>query len=177
MKTLILGGARSGKSKRAEALAEASGKAVVYVATASCFPDDKEWQQRIQQHQRQRPAAWVVVEEQIGLVSLLQGGKYEEYILLIDCLTLWLSNLMFAEMDVAQEVSVFCRALSGYTGDVVMVSNEVGLGLVPETALGREFRDEQGRLNQHVAVVADCVEFIAAGLPIKLKGDVNHRAT
>lgn len=170
MKMLILGGARSGKSKRAEALAEASGKAVIYIATAPHFPDDKEWKQRIQQHQRQRPAAWVLEEEQLDLVSLLQGGEYQDKLLLIDCLTLWLSNIMFAEYDVAQEVNSFCQALSSYTGDVVMVSNEVGLGLVPETALGRAFRDEQGRLNQAVAEVVDGAEFVTAGLAIKLKG-------
>ncbi|MDQ6977417.1 MAG: bifunctional adenosylcobinamide kinase/adenosylcobinamide-phosphate guanylyltransferase [Ghiorsea sp.] len=174
MKTLILGGARSGKSKRAEALAQASGKTVVYVATSPCFPDDKEWQQRINQHQTQRPTDWVLLEEELSLINLLHDAKYEGKLLLIDCLTLWLSNLMFAKYDVTQEVTDLCQLLASYTGDVILVSNEVGLGLVPETSLGRDFRDQQGRLNQQVAAVVDCVEFIAAGLPIKLKGDVNQ---
>jgi len=172
MKTLILGGARSGKSKHAESLAQASGKAVVYVATSPCFPDDKEWQQRIGEHKKQRPIGWELLEEELSLMSLLDDAKYKDKLVLIDCLTLWLSNMMFAQQNIAQEVTAFCQALSNYTGDVILVSNEVGLGLVPETALGREFRDEQGRLNQQVAAVADCAEFIAAGLPIKLKGGI-----
>lgn len=169
MKTLILGGARSGKSQRAESLAQASGKAVVYVATSPRFSDDKEWQQRISQHKKQRPIGWSLLEEELSLASLLHDAKYEDKLLLVDCLTLWLSNMMFAQCDVVQEMNSFCQALSSYTGDIILVSNEVGLGLVPETALGRDFRDAQGRLNQKVAAVADCVEFIAAGLPIKLK--------
>lgn len=170
MKTLILGGARSGKSKRAEALAKASGKSVVYVATSPRFPDDKEWQQRIGQHKKQRPTDWLLLEEELSLVSLLHDAEHEDKLVLMDCLTLWLSNMMFAQQNIVQEVTVFCQALSNYTGDVILVSNEVGLGLVPEATLGREFRDAQGRLNQQVAAVADCVEFIAAGLPIQLKG-------
>ena len=138
MKTLILGGARSGKSKRAEVLAKASGKAVVYVATSPCFPDDKEWQQRIGQHKKQRPTDWLLLEEELSLVSLLHDAEHEDKLVLMDCLTLWLSNMMFAQQNITQEVTVFCQALSNYTGDVILVSNEVGLGLVPETALGRD---------------------------------------
>ncbi|MCF6208392.1 MAG: bifunctional adenosylcobinamide kinase/adenosylcobinamide-phosphate guanylyltransferase [Ghiorsea sp.] len=171
MKTLILGGARSGKSSRAETLAKANGKPVVYVATSPRFPDDKEWQQRIGQHKKQRPTDWLLLEEELSLVSLLHDAEHEDKLVLMDCLTLWLSNMMFTQQNIAQEVTAFCQALSNYTGDVILVSNEVGLGLVPETALGRDFRDEQGRLNQQVAAVADCVEFIVAGLPIKLKGE------
>jgi len=169
MKTLILGGARSGKSQHAERLAQASGKTVVYVATAPRFPDDKAWQQRIHQHQQQRPQSWRLVEEQHDLVGMLQGGAYQQDVLLIDCLTLWLSNLLYANHDIVGETQRFCEALQDYTGDVVMVSNEVGMGLVPDTALGRDFRDAQGRLNQAVAEVANRVLFIAAGLPLTLK--------
>ncbi len=169
MKTLILGGARSGKSQYAERLAQASGKAVAYVATAPQFADDKTWQQRINQHQQQRPKSWRLVEEQHDLVGILQGGLYQQDIVLIDCLTLWLSNLLYETYDIAYETQRLCEALRGYTGEVMMVSNEVGLGIVPETTLGCDFRDAQGRLNQAVAQLAERVFFIAAGLPLTLK--------
>ena len=167
--TLILGGARSGKSSRAEALATASDLPVVYVATSLRDDDDIEWQCRIEQHQQQRPNDWKLVEEPMCLSDLLQSGKYINDVLLIDCLTLWLSNMMLAEKDIRHEVQEFCKILSTYQGEVILVSNEVGMGLVPETTLGRAFRDEQGRLNQAVAKAASSVEFIAAGLPITLK--------
>ncbi|WP_038247746.1 bifunctional adenosylcobinamide kinase/adenosylcobinamide-phosphate guanylyltransferase [Ghiorsea bivora] len=169
MKTLILGGARSGKSQHAEALVQASGKTVVYVATAPRFPDDKEWQQRINKHQQQRPKGWKLIEEEQDLIGILQGSMYQEHIVLIDCLTLWLSNLLYENHDVVYETQRLCEALADYTGAVVMVSNEVGMGLVPDTALGRDFRDAQGRLNQAVAHEADSVLFVAAGLPLALK--------
>ena len=167
--TLILGGARSGKSARAEALATASYLSVVYVATSLRDDDDIEWQCRIEQHQQQRPNDWKLVEEPMCLSDLLQNGKYINDVLLIDCLTLWLSNMMLAEKNIEHEIKVLCEALLAYQGEVILVSNEVGMGLVPETALGRAFRDEQGRLNQAVAKAASSVEFIAAGLPITLK--------
>jgi len=168
--TLILGGARSGKSKRAESYARNSGKRVIYIATAPRIEDDDEWMQRLAQHRNSRPAHWQTVEEQLNLASVLQKSTADE-LLLIDCATLWLSNLMWAEKDVASEVAQFCAILSQTKSDVILVSNELGMGLVPETALGRAFRDAQGRMNQQLAGIADCVEFIAAGLPITLKGE------
>ena len=169
MKTLILGGARSGKSQHAEALAQARGKAVVYVATAPRFPEDKEWQQRISTHEKQRPEHWELLEEELSLISILHSAKHEDKLVLVDCLTLWLSNVMFAKKDVADETEQLCEALADYSGDIVLVSNEVGMGLVAETKLGRSFCDAQGRLNQAVAKVADQVFFVAAGLPLQLK--------
>ena len=167
--TFILGGARSGKSTRAEALAKASGLAVCYMATAPSMDDDAEWQARIKQHQKQRPDDWQVIEELFDLARIFSSGAYTSELVLVDCLTLWLSNLLYAGKDVQTEVEHLCSALKAYQGDVVLVSNEVGLGLVPETELGRSFRDAQGRLNQSMAEVADHVEFIAAGLPMVLK--------
>ncbi len=167
--TLILGGARSGKSTRAEALAKASGLAVCYVATAPSIDNDAEWQARIKQHQKQRPDDWQVIEEPLDLSRIFISSAYDSSLVLVDCLTLWLSNLLYADKDVQTEVDNLCVVLKAYPGDVVLVSNEVGLGLVPETELGRSFRDAQGRLNQSMAAVADHVEFIAAGLPMVLK--------
>ncbi|HID37125.1 MAG TPA: bifunctional adenosylcobinamide kinase/adenosylcobinamide-phosphate guanylyltransferase [Ghiorsea sp.] len=167
--TLLLGGARSGKSARAEALAKGLSLPVCYVATAPHINGDKAWESRIIKHQKQRPADWLVIEEPLALVGLLQGGDFAQHIVLVDCLTLWLSNMMFAEKDINQEVLRLCEVIEHYQGEVIFVSNEVGLGLVPETELGRNFRDAQGRLNQAMAKVADKVEFIAAGLPLKLK--------
>ncbi|MDX8384519.1 MAG: bifunctional adenosylcobinamide kinase/adenosylcobinamide-phosphate guanylyltransferase [Ghiorsea sp.] len=167
--TLVLGGARSGKSKHAEALAEQTGLMVTYIATAPSFKDDAEWQKRIAQHQLQRPATWATIEEELGLVKVLDKAN-QPVCILIDCLSLWMSNLMFAEKDVAHEVEQLCLMLADYQGDVILVSSEVGMGLVPEQALGRRFRDELGILNQKVASVADVVLFVAAGLALRLKG-------
>ncbi|MDQ7004888.1 MAG: bifunctional adenosylcobinamide kinase/adenosylcobinamide-phosphate guanylyltransferase [Ghiorsea sp.] len=166
--TLLLGGARSGKSMRAEALAKDLNLPVCYVATAPHIKEDQAWEDRIAKHQSRRPDYWTWIEEPLDLVMVLQGHSNAQ-VLLIDCLTLWLSNLMFAEKNVEYEIKTFCKALMECQGEVILVSNEVGMGLVPETDLGRTFRDEQGRLNQAVAKVAHRVEFIAAGLPIRLK--------
>jgi adenosylcobinamide kinase/adenosylcobinamide-phosphate guanylyltransferase len=166
--TLILGGARSGKSKRAEHLATISGRSVCYVATAPRIKEDDEWDARIEHHRIQRPESWTVIEEPMLLARLLtqQNG---EICILIDCLTLWLNNVLFAELDYHVETKKLCHALQAYQGEVIMVSNEVGLGLVPDNELGRKFRDAQGFVNQQVAQVANHVEFIAAGLPLHLK--------
>ncbi len=167
--TLLLGGARSGKSARAEALAKGLNAPVCYVATAPHIEEDEAWAKRIALHQKGRPKDWILIEEPLDLASLLAKEKYKEHVLLIDCLTLWLSNLIFDEKNIAREIERFCEALLSYQGEIILVSNEVGMGLVPETELGRSFRDEQGHLNQGVAEVADKVEFIAAGLPLTLK--------
>jgi adenosylcobinamide kinase/adenosylcobinamide-phosphate guanylyltransferase len=167
--TLILGGARSGKSKRAEALAKASGLPVCYVATSPSFEEDAEWQARIKKHQAQRPKSWQLIEEPLALPALFTHEQDVSQFIIVDCLTLWLSNLLYANQDVQSQADKLCAALKQYQGDVVLVSNEVGLGLVPESELGRSFRDAQGRLNQDVAAIADHVEFVAAGIPIPLK--------
>jgi len=165
--TLILGGARSGKSSRGEMLAEKISASPVYLATSPAMEHDTEWQARIARHRENRGAHWRLVEEPLELVAALEclTGKT----VLVDCLTLWLNNLMHAGRDAIAETARLCDHLSHTRGHILLVSNEVGLGLVPETALGRSFRDAQGRLNQAVAGVAGRVEFVAAGLPLVLK--------
>lgn len=165
---LILGGARSGKSRRAQMISEAAAVARIYVATAEAFDD--EMRDRIGRHQGERDGSWRTVEAPLELVDTLLAIKHAESAILVDCLTLWLSNLMHAERDVAAETARLCAALEVMECPVCLVSNEVGMGLVPETPLGRAFRDEQGRLNQRVAEAVDKVEFVAAGLPLVLKG-------
>jgi adenosylcobinamide kinase/adenosylcobinamide-phosphate guanylyltransferase len=165
--TLVLGGARSGKSSFAEQIVRESGLEKVYVATA--VAGDAEMQSRIAHHRDRRGDGWRTVEEPLHLVEVISREAAGSRILLVDCLTLWLSNLMHAEADTAGEAKRLIAALEGATCPVVLVSNEVGLGLVPETPLGRQFRDEQGRLNQLVAATVGNVAFVAAGLPLWLK--------
>ena len=165
--TMLLGGARSGKSRRGQQLAEKAAPSRVYIATAE--PLDGEMEARIARHQAERGSGWRTLEAPLDLVEALADIPASDAVL-IDCLTLWLSNLMHHERDLEVEASRLCEALSTARQPVFVVSNEVGLGLVPETALGRAFRDAQGRLNQQVAEAADTVEFVAAGLPLRLKG-------
>ncbi len=167
--TLILGGARSGKSRRAECLARDSGLSPVYLATAPRLPDDDEWRQRLLHHRARRGDDWRTVEEETALVETLPDIVSPDCIVVVDCLTLWLSNLMHAGIEPVRETDKLCALLPELDGGIMLVSNEVGMGLVPETPLGRAFRDAQGRLNQRVAAVADRVEFVAAGLPLLLK--------
>ena len=165
--TLVLGGARSGKSAFAENMIGDSGLARVYLATATA--DDDEMRNRIAHHRTQRGEGWITVEEPLALVDALTRESTHGRAVLVDCLTLWLSNLMFAERDPDVEARRLTRFLGVAKYPVVLVSNEVGLGLVPETRLGRDFRDAQGRLNQIVAANVPNVVFIAAGLPLWLK--------
>ncbi len=165
--TLILGGARSGKSEKAEALALATGLQPLYLATATAM--DGEMARRIAIHRARREKPWITVEEPLELPAALARHGSEDRVILVDCLTLWLSNLMAAGRSVADEIAALSEALIHSPGPVILVSNEVGLGLVPETALGREFRDWQGRLNQAIARDAQTVLFMAAGLPLVLK--------
>lgn len=165
---LVLGGARSGKTRRAQTISEMAATGRVYVATAEAFDD--EMRDRIARHQGERDGSWRTVEAPLDLVDTLRAMKGSEGAILVDCLTLWLSNLMHAERNVAAETAHLCAALKAMDCPVCLVSNEVGMGLVPETPLGRAFRDEQGWLNQRVAEVVDRVEFVAAGLPLVLKG-------
>ena len=164
--SLILGGARSGKSARALVLA---GKPPhVFIATAEAL--DGEMAERIRLHQAARGETWGLVEEPLELAQAIRAHAAEGVTLLIDCLTLWLSNMMHHERDVAAEIDALVAALAVVPCRVVLVSNEIGMGLAPMNALGRDFRDAQGRLNQRIAAVADHVEFVAAGLPLVLKG-------
>jgi len=171
--TLILGGSRSGKSLRAETLAEKSGLSVTYIATAPRIEGDEEWSERIGQHRSRRNDQWETVEEELDLSTAIDLASGVEKLVFVDCLTLWLSNLLYAGREVEQEVALLCKRLFDCSGEIILVSNEVGMGLVPENELGREFRDAQGRMNQKVAEVADRVEFVAAGLPLCLKGESN----
>lgn len=165
--TFILGGARSGKTLHAMRLAEETGLERVYVATG--WAGDDEMAERIARHRRERGASWQTIEDRTGLGRVIANEARPGRVLLIDCLTLWLSNLILEGRDVPAESNSLISALHAAAGRIILVSNEVGLGLVPETRLGRVFRDEQGRLNQAVAAVAQNVIFVAAGLPLTLK--------
>ncbi|WP_426413032.1 bifunctional adenosylcobinamide kinase/adenosylcobinamide-phosphate guanylyltransferase [Bradyrhizobium ganzhouense] len=163
---LITGGARSGKSKRAETRTRAFLGQPVYVATAEAL--DAEMEARIAKHRARRGTDWIEREVPLDLVSALvatDGGGAR----LVDCLTLWLSNLMHAERDWEREVTELAAALPRLRSPVVFVTNEVGLGIVPDNALARSFRDAAGIMNQTIAAAADEVEFVVAGLPMKLK--------
>lgn len=166
--TLVLGGARSGKSAFAERLVAGSGLTPVYIATAQVFDD--EMRQRIGHHRARRSDDWLLVEEHDDLEGALTREATEGRALLIDCLTLWVTNLMLAEADIRVRSFALLDALAAAVVPVVLVSNEVGLGIVPDNKMARQFRDEAGRLNQEVAAHAATVFFLAAGLPLKLKG-------
>jgi adenosylcobinamide kinase / adenosylcobinamide-phosphate guanylyltransferase len=167
--TLVLGGARSGKSRFAEQLILASGLEPIYVATAQTLDD--EMRLRIREHRRRRAEqGWRTIEEPLQLAATLDRETGPGRAVLVDCLTLWLSNVMLAKMDVSAVTGELVERMLGLPSPVIMVSNEVGLGIVPDTALGREFRDTQGRLNQSIAAIVPRVVFIAAGLPLVLKG-------
>lgn len=165
--TLILGGTRSGKSSFAQKLAEQSGNQLVYIATAEAF--DEEMANRIDRHQQDRGPAWQTVEESRDLAAAIAAHSAHGTTVLIDCLTIWLSNLMLAEADIAAAQDALGKALTEAPGPIILVSNEVGSGIVPESALGRRFRDESGWMNQTVAAIADSVALITAGLPLWLK--------
>lgn len=166
--SFVLGGARSGKSSYAEKLVEGSGLQPVYLATGRAF--DTEMESRISIHRDSRGSEWETVEEPLDLVGALQKHAIHDRFVLVDCLTLWITNLMMAEQNIANETETLVAALPQLSGQVVFVSNEVGLSIVPENRMAREFRDHAGFLHQAVASVADEVYFIAAGLPLKMKG-------
>jgi adenosylcobinamide kinase/adenosylcobinamide-phosphate guanylyltransferase len=163
--SLILGGARSGKSVRALALAAPPR---IFIATAETL--DEEMRARIAQHKAERGANWGLAEAPLELAGAIRANSGAGVTLVVDCLTLWLSNLMHHGRDPEAETEALLAALGEAEGCAVLVSNEVGMGLAPMNALGRGFRDAQGRLNQRVAQAADHVEFVAAGLPLTLKG-------
>jgi adenosylcobinamide kinase/adenosylcobinamide-phosphate guanylyltransferase len=165
--TLVLGGARSGKSRYAERLIEAAAGSGIYCATAEA--GDVEMAARIAAHRARRGPFWRTVEAPLALAPAVVAEATPERPVLVDCLTLWLSNLLLAGKQPDEEEQALCRTLREAAGPVVLVSNEVGMGLVPETVLGRRFRDAAGRLNQEVAALAERVVFVAAGLPLVLK--------
>lgn len=169
MKTLVLGGARSGKSGLAERLAAESGLAVTYIATAETL--DEEMRERIDRHRADRPQDWRTIESPRALAMALRHEAAPERCLIVDCLTLWLTNLMLDEDGtlLERERAELLDTLPALPGRIILVANEVGLGIVPDNALARRFRDEAGRLNQAVAALAEQVVFVAAGLPITLK--------
>lgn len=162
---LVIGGARSGKSGYAERQALATGLRVVYLATAQAL--DAEMAERIAHHRARRPAGWCSVEEPVALADALARAAAPGTCVLVDCLTLWLSNVLLAGRE--DEIDRFLAALPALPGRILLVSNEVGSGIVPENSLARRFRDEQGRLNQRVAALAERVTLVVAGLPLLLK--------
>ncbi|MFN3991511.1 MAG: bifunctional adenosylcobinamide kinase/adenosylcobinamide-phosphate guanylyltransferase [Tabrizicola flagellatus] len=165
--TLVIGGARSGKSAFAEGLVAGSGRPRRYIATAEAWDD--EMRDRIARHRADRGTGWITVEAPLDLAAALAAVRAEEAVL-VDCATLWLTNHLLADHDIAAETGRLLAALSACPAPVVIVSNETGWGIVPENALARRFRDEQGRLNQRLAGDADLVVAVMAGLPMVLKG-------
>ena len=163
--TFVLGGARSGKSRHAEALIEACPAPWVYVATSQAYDD--EMRARIAEHRARRGEGWQTVDAPLELPQAIAANRGRP--LLVDCLTLWLTNLILAEHDTAAACESLLTASAGHGAPLVLVSNEVGLGIVPENALARRFRDEAGRLHQRLAAQADRVLFMVAGLPMQVK--------
>lgn len=166
---LITGGARSGKSSLAERLAQASGREVVYIATAQVR--DQEMDARVAQHRARRPDHWQTLEEPHRLVETILAWQQPGRCLLVDCLTLWVTNLLLAEADMGAQREALCQALTAARGEIILVSNETGMGIVPLGELSRRFVDEAGWLNQAVAARADQVILTVAGLPLTLKGE------
>ncbi len=171
MKTLILGGVRSGKSRLAEQLAQNSQQPVVYIATATA--GDEEMQMRIEQHKQRRPAHWTLVEEPLHLTETLEKFRNKEHCLIVDCLTLWLTNLLLhRNPDILQEeTAALLNWLPNSRDKIIFVANETGLGIVPLGELSRRFGDEAGVLNQRLVQLCDQVIFTIAGLPQVLKGE------
>lgn len=164
---LVLGGARSGKSGYAQRLAEASGHDPVFIATAEAR--DAEMHERIARHRGERGPRWRTIEAPLELLAVLEATARPDTVVLVDCLTLWLSNVVLTEGDAEAAMRVLAAFVPRLGGPVIFVSNEVGMGVVPDTSLGRSFRDHQGRLNQAMASACDTVILVAAGLPMQLK--------
>ena len=167
--TLVLGGARSGKSRFAESLIAATPGPWIYLATGEA--GDAEMAARIRHHRERRGEGWITIEETLDLPGALPRAAGEGRAILVDCLTLWVSNLMAASRDVKPETERLIAALPQVAAPIIFVANEVGLGIVPDIALARAFRDEAGRVNQAVAAAANRVCFIAAGLPLVMKDE------
>jgi len=163
----VIGGARSGKSRYAQGRAEATGLSPLFIATAQAYDD--EMRERIERHRADRGPQWRTVEAPVDLAGALRAHDAPDRVLLVDCLTLWVTNLMLGGQDVADATEDLARALNDARGAVILVANEVGLGIVPDNALARRFRDAAGIVNQKIAAVANEVQLLAAGLPLCLK--------
>jgi adenosylcobinamide kinase/adenosylcobinamide-phosphate guanylyltransferase len=164
---LVLGGARSGKSRYAETRIGAVSGDPVYIATAQAFDD--EMTERIAHHRRDRGGGWRTIETPLNLPEAIASESGAGRPVLVDCLTLWTSNLLLADRDIERASEDLVAAIAAHAGPLVLVSNEIGLGIVPDNALSRRFRDAAGRINQAVAAVVEEVQFVAAGLPLRLK--------
>jgi adenosylcobinamide kinase / adenosylcobinamide-phosphate guanylyltransferase len=167
--SLVIGGARSGKSRFAETLVTGTGRPRIYVATADAWDD--EMRDRIARHKSDRGEGWITVEAPRDLCATLAQVP-SDHVVLVDCATLWLTNHLLADADLDAETDRFLAALTACPAPVVIVSNEVGWSIVPDNALARQFRDAQGRLNQRLAAQADLVVAVMAGLPMVLKGQL-----
>jgi len=175
MQQLILGGARSGKSRLAQDLAqglESKGKKVIYIATADSSFNDASMDDRISQHQQQRPSHWPTIECPIELGQTLRENSAGDTCLLVDCLSLWLSNCLLQKTDIAPPAHgrILLESIQGLSADIIFVSNEVGLGVIPMGQLSRDFVDQSGFLHQALAQHCHRVIFTAAGLPLVMKG-------
>ncbi len=172
---LVLGGARSGKSRYAQQRAEAETGTLVYIATGQAL--DAEMEERIARHRADRGARWRTVEAPFALADAIAAEARPGRVVLVDCLTLWASNLMLADRDAEAEATPIAECIRDAKGPLILVANEVGLGIVPDNALARRFRDAAGRINQTVAEAVDEAIFVAAGLtlPLKTPSTVLHR--
>lgn len=169
MKHLVLGGVRSGKSAFAQEQVEASGKPVCYVATSQVWDDDMV--DRVRLHKDNRPSEWQLIEEPLALARILHSLNSPDQAVIVECFTLWMTNLLCLEDEarLQEEKQALLKAVAAFEGDLVLVSSEVGLGIMPMNALARRFGDEAGAMNQALAKLTDRVTFVAAGLPLKLK--------
>lgn len=164
---LVLGGARSGKSRYAQERAEALEGELVYVATAQAF--DEEMRERIALHRADRGSRWSTIEAPLELADAITASSTPQTVVVVDCLTLWASNLILAESDISAATERLLRAIAGAQGTIILVANEVGLGIVPDNALARRFRDVAGKINQGVAAAVGEAVLVVAGLPLWLK--------
>lgn len=169
LSTLILGGARSGKSRHALALGEQSAATGERAFVATAVRSDEEMSARIDKHQADRGAEWRTVEEPVELARVISEHCTADSVVVVDCLTLWLNNLMLHQRDIGAELEALISGIDSANGELVIVSNELGLGLVPDTPLGREYRDWHGAMNQRVAAVCDSVLLMVAGVPMTVK--------
>ena len=165
---LVIGGARSGKSRYAQQRAEATGLRRIFIATAQVF--DAEMRDRIDRHRDDRGPDWETVECPLGLAEAVTAHAARDAVLLVDCLTLWTSNLILSDADCFAATTRLVAALDRARGQVILVTNEVGLGIVPDNALARRFRDEAGIVNQRVAAAVPEVQLLTAGIALRLKG-------
>jgi adenosylcobinamide kinase/adenosylcobinamide-phosphate guanylyltransferase len=163
----VLGGARSGKSRYAQQRAEALAGRHVFIATAEAYDD--EMRDRIARHRADRDARWSTVDAPRDLAAAIDAQSGSGNVVLVDCLTLWLTNIVLADRDIEPAANLLCASIGNFVGQLILVSNEVGFGIVPDNALARRFRDLAGRLNQQVAGTTNEVQLVVAGLPMRVK--------